>query len=223
MPSTGWPSRSTKSTRMRKKAGACSSRVPRIMWTPKMTAHRSRRRASSHGLPARGSISCASRRAATLRLSGAAQPNPTQNRQRASNDAQRGKPHDEPDKLRRVRNAENPAPEGDCCKPDESEPNGAGAEDIGKQSHLRVLECARGGDDRGEWKRRRRQAGKDKRAGRTLAHLLLQVVDASGAHHLLEAFLAPFATDQIQQQNSGCRPQRCGQEVEGARHEVGSG
>src|ERR1022692_1067612 len=66
MPSTGWPSRSTKSTRMRKKAGACSSRVPRIMWTPKMTAHRSRRRASSHGLPARGSISCASRRAASL-------------------------------------------------------------------------------------------------------------------------------------------------------------
>src|SRR5450756_1304091 len=78
-----------------------------------------------------------------LRLSGAAQPNPTQDRQRASNDAQRGKPHDEPDKLRRVRNAENPAPERHCCKPDESEPNGAGAEDIGQQSHLRVLECAR--------------------------------------------------------------------------------
>ncbi len=139
------------------------------------------------------------------RLSGAAQANPTHDRQRASNYAQHGKSNDEPGEFGRVRNAENPASEPDGGKPNENKPNGAGTEDISKESQLGVLECACGGDDRSEWKRRWRQAGNDQRDSCTLAHFFLQVVDAFAAHHFFEAFLATFATYQIQQQNSGGR------------------
>jgi hypothetical protein len=96
---------------------------------------------------------------------------------------------------------ENPASEPDGSEPDERKPNGAGNEDIAKESQLGVLECAGGGDDRSEWKRRWRQAGNGQGDGRTLAHFFLEVVEAFAAHQFLETFLATFAAHQIQHQD----------------------
>jgi len=140
-----------------------------------------------------------------LHLYWAAHPNPTHQRECASNDAQRGKSDDEPGEFGRVRNAENPASKLDSGQTNENKPDGAGKEDIAKESELGVLECARGCDDRSEWKRRWRETGNHQWDGRAVAHFSLQVVETFAAHHFFEAFLATFATHQIQQQNSNRR------------------
>jgi hypothetical protein len=121
--------------------------------------------------------------APTLPYREAAQANPAHNRQRTPNDAQRRKSNDEPDKLGRVRNAENPASKLDGGESDESKPNGAGSEHIAKEPEPGVLECARGGDDRGEWKRRWREAGNDQWNGRSVAHFFLFLFVTFVAHN----------------------------------------
>ncbi len=61
MPTTRWPSRSTRSAATGRKAGSCSSRVPLTMRTLATIALQPGRRTSSHRRAARGCISCASR------------------------------------------------------------------------------------------------------------------------------------------------------------------
>ena len=110
--------------------------------------------------------------------------------------------------------SQDPASEVNGRPAHQGESNRPGNENQNQKARLRILKCARGRDGGAERKRGRRKAGDDQRHGGAMFHLIPEINEELRFHQPLQAFLAAFAANEIQQEDTDCGANGRGKDVE---------
>lgn len=144
----------------------------------------------------------ASRKHPGISLPRPANADPVDDRCNASDQTKRYKTCHNPHKFGRVRDLQYPASEIDGGPANQRVPNRAGNENQNQQARSRILKCARSRDGCAKRKGGRCQAGDDQHYRGVPLHLPLQVAEEPWFHQPLQAFLATFPANQVQQENA---------------------